>query len=58
MILNQVDMKTGALSEVIRDFDVFKIGVASKFLKIGLSMNTFLNRDNYLGLIHSEPDPQ
>ena len=50
--LSQVDMKTGALSEVKRDFH------EADFSRIELSMNTFLNRDNYLGLIHSEPDPQ
>ena len=44
--LNQVDMKTGALSKVIRDIR------ATEFKSIELSMNTFLNKNNYLGLIH------
>ena len=45
-------MKTGVLSQVIRNIE------AKDFPSIELSMNTFLNRNNYLGLIHAEPDPQ
>ena len=50
MTLNQVDMKTGDFSRVIREN-------RRKGFRIELSMNTFLNRNNYLGLIHAEPDP-
>ena len=51
LTLSQVDMKNGALSQVRRDIR------ATDFLEIELSMNTFLNRNNYFGLIHAEPDP-
>ena len=50
MTLNQVDMKTGDFSRVIRENESYSP-------RIELSMNTFLNRNNYLGLIHAEPDP-
>ena len=46
-------MKTGALSQVIRE-----IRLAQGLTAIELSMNKFLNRNNYLGLILAEPDPQ
>ena len=50
MTLNQADMKAGALSKVIRDID------ATYEQRFELSMNTFLDNNNYLGLIQTEPE--
>ena len=45
-MFKQLDMKTGTLSKVIRDIK------AAENPKIDINMNTFLDKNNYLGLIH------
>ena len=47
-------MASGALKKVNKSINV----VHSNAPEIELSMNSFINRNNYLGLISSEPDPK
>ena len=49
---NQVDMKTGTFQRVTRTF------LANFEYKIELSKNVLKDRNNYFGLIHTEPESQ
>ena len=49
---NQVDMKTGTFSRVIRLLGITQVP------EVELSMNTLIDRNDYLGLFYSEPEPQ
>ena len=48
---DQLDIETGTFSAIHKQFDM------NGGLYIDLSLNEFVNRDDYLGLIHHEPDP-
>ena len=49
---NQVDMKTGTLQRVTRTFWMY-----NEF-QIELSKNVLKDRNNYFGLVHTEPESQ
>ena len=48
---NQVDMRTGLFSRVIRVID------AKSNPRIELSMNNFIDKNDYIGLILADPEP-
>ena len=45
-------MKIGELTKITKSIDTM-----DSSYEIELSMNNFINRDNYFGLISFEPDP-